>query len=77
MGKDHQRKERKMYVLRKEEKTSFIAIEGLHGITGESHAGEGYEVKCWRLWLPGKGCGLCFVHSGEWLYKCISRCGCG
>lgn len=53
MGKDHQRKERKMYVLRKEEKTSFIAIEGLHGITGESHAGEGYEVKCWRLWLPG------------------------
>lgn len=36
MGKDHQRKERKMYVLRKEEKTSFIAIEGLHRITGES-----------------------------------------
>ena len=25
----------------------------------------------------GKGCELCFVHSGEWLYKCVSRCGCG
>ena len=52
MGKDHQRKERKMYVLRKE-KTSFTAIESLDRITGESHAGEGYRVKCWRLWFPG------------------------
>ena len=41
-----------MYVLKKEEKTSFIAIEVLCWITGESHAREGYGVKCWRLWLP-------------------------